>query len=504
MPHTNPAMRLHKLQSNVGGKAASTKAKKAAARPVIRSRRVTLGVIVGNRGFFPGHLAATGRTEILRALEEEGIDAVIIDAAATNHGAIESRDEAKACAALFRQHRDRIDGVVVTLPNFGDERAVADTLRLAGLNVPVLVHATSDDPSKMKIDHRRDAFCGKMSVCNVLSQYGIAYTLTSEHTQRPESPSFRRDLRQFTATCRVVRGLRGARIGAIGARPAAFKTVRYSEKILEAAGISVEPIDLSEIMGRIGRLKDMDAAVQSQLEQMMAYVDTSDVPDQALIKMAKLGLVMDRWMKEVDVTVSAVQCWTSMEEYFGVVPCTVMSMLSNANLPSACEVDVMGTISMHALTLASETPAALLDWNNNYGDDPDKAVCFHCSNLPKDFFEAPVMDYQEIIAGTVGKENTYGTIVGKVKAGPMTFARFSTDDRTGAIRGYVGEGQFTKDKLNTFGGAGVVEIANLQPLLKHICRNGFEHHVAGTFSHVADSVHEAVTQYLDWDVMRHG
>ena len=174
---------------------------------------------------------------------------------------------------------------------------------------------------------------------------------------------------------------------------------------------------------------------------MTAYVDTSGVPDEPLLKMAKLGLVMDRWMKEVDVTISAVQCWTSMEEYFGVVPCTVMSMMSNANLPSACEVDVMGTISMHALTLASQTPAALLDWNNNYGDDPDKAVCFHCSNLPRDFFESPTMDYQEIIAGTVGRENTYGTIVGKVKAGPMSFARFSTDDRTGAIRGYVGEGQ---------------------------------------------------------------
>lgn len=498
-------MSLHKLESNVGGKARAAREHKVASAPTAPApRRVTLGVIVGNRGFFPGHLAATGRVDILRALADEGMDAVIIDAAATNHGAIESRDEARACADLFRQHRDRIDGVVVTLPNFGDERAVADTLRMAGLHVPVLVHATSDDPAKMTIDHRRDAFCGKMSVCNVLTQYGIPYSLTSQHTQRPESTVFREDLRTFAAVCRVVKGLRGARIGAIGARPAAFKTVRYSEKILERAGISVEPIDLSEILGRIARLTDSDAGVQDKLAAMTAYVDTSGVPDAPLLKMAKLGLVMDRWMKEVDVTISAVQCWTAMEEYFGVVPCTIMSMLSNANLPSACEVDVMGTISMYALTLASQSPAALLDWNNNYGDDPNKAVCFHCSNLPLDFFESPVMDYQEIIAGTVGRDNTYGTIVGKVKAGPMSFARFSTDDATGAIRGYVGEGRFTKDPLTTFGGAGVVEIAQLQTLLKHICRNGFEHHVAGTFSNVADAVHEATTRYLGWDVLRHG
>jgi len=465
---------------------------------------VTFGLIVGNRGFFPGHLARDGREEMLRALNKEGYDAVLLAADETNYGAIESRDEAKAYAALFRKNRDTIDGIVVTLPNFGDERGVAETLRLAGLNVPVLIHASMDDPAKMGIDNRRDAFCGKMSVCNVLTQYGIPYSLTSVHTQRPESPSFRADLRQFAAICRVVRGLRGLRIGAIGARPAAFKTVRYSEKILEASGIAVEPIDLSEILGRIERLKDNDPEVRRKLEEMQDYVTTDGVPATALVKMAKLGLVIDRWMKEVDATVSAVQCWTSMEEYFGVVPCTVMSMMSNANLPSACEVDVVGTLSMYALTLASETPAALLDWNNNYGDDPDKAVCFHCSNLPKDFFDDIKMDYQAIIAGTVGRENTYGTVVGKVKAGAMSFARFSTDDRTGKIRGYVGEGEFTKDPLRTFGGAGVVKIKNLQPLLRHICERGFEHHVAGTFSHVADAVHEATTKYFGWDVLRHG
>jgi L-fucose isomerase-like protein len=301
----------------------------------------------------------------------------------------------------------------------------------------------------------------------------------------------------------VVRGLRTARIGAIGARPAAFKTVRYSEKILEASGISVEPIDLSEILGRVDRLKDNDAATRRKLERMIEYVPTEGIPDAALLKMAKLGAVIDGWMAETDVTVSAVQCWTSLEEFFGVVPCTIMSMMSDDLMPSACEVDVCGTVSMYALSLASQTPSALLDWNNNYGEDPDKAVCFHCSNLPKAFFDDVRMDYQEIIAGTVGKENTFGTMVGRVRAGPMSFARFSTDDLSGRIRGYVGEGRFTNDPLSTFGGAGVVEIPRLQGLLHHICANGFEHHVAGNLTTVADAVHEATTRYLGWDVLRH-
>jgi len=502
-------MRIHNIESNAGGKLDARNAARTAARAASRASRpvadrVTVGLIVGNRGFFPGHLARSGREEMLAVLAAEGIDVVALGPDDSVHGAVESRDEAKALAALFRANGDRIAGVIVTLPNFGDERAIAETLRMSGLKVPVLIQATPDDPGRMSIEHRRDSFCGKMSCCNVLTQYGIPYSLTSVHTQKPDSEGFREDLRRFVAVCRVARGLRHARIGAIGARPAAFKTVRFSEKLLEASGIAVEPIDLSEILGRIDRLADGDPAVRAQLEKIDAYVDTSGIPPAALTKMAKLGLVVDRWMNEVDVTVSAIQCWTSMEEFFGVVPCTVMSMMSDVNMPSACEMDVCGTISMYALTLASGSPSALLDWNNNYGDDPNKCVCFHCSNLPKAFFEDVQMDYQAIIAGTVGRENTYGTVVGKVQASPMTYARFSTDDRAGRIRGYVGGGSFTSDPLSTFGGAGVAEIPRLQELLRFICTNGFEHHVAATMESVAPAVHEATTKYLGWDVHLHG
>jgi L-fucose isomerase-like protein len=274
--------------------------------------------------------------------------------------------------------------------------------------------------------------------------------------------------------------------------------------LLENSGISVETLDLSEVFGRIAKSKDDNPGVQGKLAEIKKYVTTQSVPDAALMKMAKLGYVVDEWMKQTDVQITAVQCWTSMEEYFGVVPCTIMSMMSNKLLPAACEVDVVGTLSMHALALASETPSALLDWNNNYGDDPNKAVCFHCSNLPKHFFQDVRMDFQEIIAGTVGKENTFGTVVGRVKPGAMSFARFSTDDTAGVMRGYVGQGEFTSDSLNTFGGVGVVQIPHLQKLLHYICENGFEHHVAANFSTTAGAVHEAGVRYLGWQMYWHG
>ncbi len=277
-------------------------------------KKMTMGLIVGNRGFFPDHLAKSGREEMMKVLAEAGMDYVVLGPEDSKYGAVETHDEAKRCAELFKKNRDRIDGVIVTLPNFGDERGVADTLRLADLNIPVLIQATPDLASNMTIAVRRDSFCGKMSVCNNLKQYGIPYSLTKLHTVAPDSKEFKADLDWFAAVCRVVKGLRNLRIGAIGARPAAFNTVRYSEKLLEQHGISVETVDLSEILGRVDRLPDTESCVEGKLAAIKKYVPTTGVPEAALLKMAKLGAVIDEWMHETDVSVSAVQCWTALED----------------------------------------------------------------------------------------------------------------------------------------------------------------------------------------------
>jgi L-fucose isomerase-like protein len=444
-------------------------------------------------------------------LEEEGIRAIVLPAEETKVGSIATNAEAQKYADLFKQHRDEIDGLLISLPNFGEERPIANTVRWSGLDVPVLVHAFPDDPTKMLVVDRRDSFCGKMSTCNNLKQYGIKYTLTSLHTVDPESESFRQDLRRFASMCRMVGGLKGARVGAIGARPAAFNTVRYSEKLFERAGISVDTLDLSEVFGRARRLGADDPRLKAKTETIRAYIPTQGVPGGAIDRMGRLGAVIDEWMEENGLVASAIQCWTAMEEFYGVVPCTFMSIMSNNLMPSACETDIGGVVGMYAMTLASCKPSAIVDWNNNYADDPDKAVIFHCSNLPKDIFvdetiaveDVPVMDFQEIIAGSVGKENTFGTVVGRVKAAPFTFCRVSTDDTAGKIAAYVGEGELTNDPLKTFGGYGVVRIPDLQRLLHFICEQGFEHHVAINLSQISQAVNEGLGKYMGWEVYYH-
>jgi L-fucose isomerase-like protein len=464
----------------------------------------TLGVIFGNRDFFPDHLITEARRDIQALFADLGIQAVMLAETDTKLGSVETYAHSRACADLFKRHANQIDGVLVCLPNFGDEKGVADTIKLSGLDAPILVQAYPDDLSAFNVERRRDAFCGKISVCNNLRQYGYAFSLTRAHTMHPNSAQFRADLQQFVSVCRVVKGLRNARLGAIGARPAAFNTVRYSEKLLQASGISVVTVDLSEILGEAARLSDDDPLVRTRLDEIQAYARHDSVPSQSMVRMARLGVIITRWMNDMDIQATALQCWNSLQKNYGVNACTLMSMMSDKLMPSACETDITGVVSMYALQLAAGTPAALVDWNNNYADDPDRCVLFHCGNWAKSFIPDIEIATAPILGTTLGEENTYGAMSGRASAGPMTYARVSTDDVLGLMRAYTGEGDLTEDPLDTFGHRAVAHVCDLQSLLKYICNNGFEHHVAMSMGQVSGALTEAFSNYMEWDVYHHG
>jgi L-fucose isomerase-like protein len=465
--------------------------------------KTTLGVIFGNRDFFPDHLVSEARKDILALFQEMNIDGVMLGENETKLGSVETYAHSRACADLFKANRDRIEGVLVVLPNFGDEKGVADTMKLSGLNVPILVQAYPDDLSAFNVERRRDAFCGKVSVCNNLRQYGYQFSLTSLHTSHPTSELFKKDLQKFLSVCRVVKGLRSARLGAIGARPGSLQTVRYSEKILQASGITVATVDLSEILGDSARLSDDAPKVKAKLEEINAYAKHDTVPSPAIVRMAKLGVVISDWMEANDLQATALQCWTSMQKNYGINACTLMSMMSNQLMPSACETDITGVVSMYALQLASNFPGALVDWNNNYADDPDRCVLFHCGNWAKSFVPDIEIKTAPILGTTLGEENTYGAMSGRAAAGAMTYARVSTDDTSGIIRAYTGEGELTSDPLDTFGHRAVVYTPNLQKLLAYLCKNGFEHHVAMTMGNVSGALDEAFTNYMGWENYKH-
>lgn len=468
--------------------------------------RMCFGIIIGTRAYFNSELAKDVRKQLLRTLADEGYDYVILpeDATPTGSSSIETREDGLKCAELFRQNRDRIDGIIVSLPNFGFEIGIINAISVADLNVPILVQACDDENDKVDLDSRRDAFCGKISVCNNLYQYGIPFTDTTLHTYSIYSELLAKDINKFAGICRVVNGLLHARVGAIGARPAGFQTVRASEKLLQKSGITVVPVDLSEILGAARKIEDTDVELLKKLEEIKCYAVVPKEYNDKLVLQAKFGVAVERWIEANQIDAVAVQCWDSLEQNYGCAACVTMSMLGEKLLPAACEVDIAGAVSMYALTLAAQGQSALLDWNNNFAEDRNKCVCTHCGNFPKSFVRNDLkLGTLGVLGRTLGKVNTFGAVYGKVTKGDFTFFRISTDDTKGTIKAYLGTGEITDDPYGMDGCIAVTKVDNLQILMKHICRNGFEHHVAMVRNDVKDILNEAIEGYLGWNLYVH-
>lgn len=470
------------------------------------TRPIKLGVVIGSRAFFSPAPCKQARDDLLAQMDKLGLVPITLPFEATENGAVQSIEDAKLYADHFKANQDDIDGLVISLPNFGDEIAVAELINRAKLNVPILLQACNDEIDKVDVHSRRDAFCGKISVSNNFWQYGVPFTETTNHTVDLDSDEFAADLDRFARVCRTVRGLSNARIGSIGARTGPFQTMRYSEKLLQDSGITVVTVDLSEMIHAAGQIADDAPELKEKLAKIEAYGKIPGYirPDQ-ILKQAKWTLAVNRWIDENECDASAIQCWRSLQDNFGCATCLTMSMMGEELMPSACEVDVMGALSMYGLTLASGAPAAILDWNNNYGDAVDTCVCTHCGNYPKSFLgTTPEISELDVLGESIGREKCFGAVKGKVAAGDMTYFRMSTDDRAGMVKTYVGEGQFTDDPFGMDGGIAVTKVKDLRRLMQFVTQQGFEHHVAMVRGHHADIVQEAVFRYMGWPLYHHG
>ncbi len=473
----------------------------------MKNKKQCFGIIIGTRAYFNSELAKDVRKEILRIMDECGYDYVILpeDATITGSSSIETLEDGMLVAEQFKANREKIDGILVCLPNFGFEIGIINAINEANLNVPVMVQAYDDYNDKVDLDSRRDAFCGKISVCNNLYQYGIPFSDTTLHTYDIYSPMVKADIQKFAGICRVVNGLRHCRLGQIGTRPLGFNTCRASEKLLQRSGITTVPVDLSEILAAAEKVSEDDPKYLEKIQQVSAYAKVPESYAEKLKIQVKFGVAVENWIEKERIDAVAIQCWDSLEQNYGCAACVTMSMLSDKLLPAACETDLAGAISMYALTLASEKPAALADWNNNFADDRNKCVCTHCGNFPKGFIGHNDLKLGPlgVLGRTLGKINTFGAVYAKVAGGDFSFFRISTDDPKGTIKAYLGKGEITEDPYGMDGCIAVTKVNNLQKLMKHICHNGFEHHVGLVRSDVVDIIQDAVENYLGWDLYVH-
>jgi len=465
----------------------------------MKLKKTTFAVFFGNRGFFPASLQAGARKEMKSVLRSLGHKALMLDEEATRYGAVETPAEGRIFAEFLRAHRGEFGGVILCLPNFGDETGAAAALKEAG--VPILIQAYPDEMDKMAPELRRDAYCGKFSIMDVFCQYGIKFTALKPHTVHPTNPRFAENIDHFDRVCGVVNGMKDMVVGAIGARTTAFKTVRFDELALQSAGITSETLDLSEVFHRMGQLERKDSKFRSKAKSLKKYSCWEGVPDDAFEKLVRLGVVIDQIVEEYAMDAVAVRCWVEMQQQLGISPCVLLSEMNNRGIPTACEVDVGNAVAMYALKLASRESTACLDWNNNYGDDDDKCILFHCGPVPQAMMATPgqVADHA-ILANAVGEGCGWGCNVGRIAPTPFTYGSMVTE--AGKLKFYLGKGAFTEDPIpaDFFGCAGVAEIKGLQDALQVVGYGGYRHHTSVTPGQVVEPVYEALTRYLGYEV----
>ena len=462
-------------------------------------KKQTFALYFGNRGFFPESLIASARDEVSEAVKAAGFDYIMPPADMTRYGAVETKDEGMAYASWLKNHEGEYDGLIMSLPNFSDENGAVAAVRDCG--VPIFIQAYPDEIGKMDFDHRRDSYCGKFSICDVFHQYKIPFTVMAPHVVHPKDRAFTENLKDFAAVCRVVNGMKRFTIGVIGARTTKFKTVRYDEITLQKYGITCDTYDLSELFCRVEQMDDNSAAVKEKIERLVNYTDFSKVPPEKIKTLAKVSVAIDDMIREYHLDCITLRCWEEMQTVLGVAPCVLLSELNERGIVASCEIDLCSAINMYSMLLASQEPTACLDWNNNYGDDPDKVILFHCGPVAQSLMDGKgrVTDHKMFAKGCPGCG--WGSNEGRIAPFPMTYSNCKTED--GKLTFYADKGEFTGEPIEYefFGCGGVAHIDDLQRKLITLAKNGFRHHTAIGKGNMTKILKEAFTTYLGYDMI---
>ncbi|MCE5340876.1 MAG: hypothetical protein LLF92_07080 [Planctomycetaceae bacterium] len=467
----------------------------------MKENKMTFALFFGNRGFFPASLQKTARREMKDALSKLGYKTLMLDERATRFGAVETPKEGQIYADFLRNNKGKYGGVILCLPNFGDETGAISALKDCG--VPILIQAYPDELDKMAPQLRRDAFCGKISIMDVFCQYGLPFTALKPHTVHPKTKQFAENIDYFGRLCRVVNAMKNMVVGAIGARTTAFKTVRIDELAMQRHGITMETLDLSDIFHRMTFLKNDDKKCKEKARCLADYSSWKSTPKKVFSKIVKLGVVLDSVVEEFGMDAIAIRCWIELQKQLGISPCVLLSEMNERGIAASCEVDIGNAVTMYALSKASGNAATCLDWNNNYGDDENKCILFHCGSVPQSMMsKSGQITEHAILANAVGKGCSYGCNVGEIAPTPITFGSMLTN--AGELQFYLGQGRFTDDSIpkDFFGCAGVAEIDGLQNALQRIGYMGHRHHASVTPGHVVEPVAEAFEKYLGYKVVK--
>lgn len=460
-------------------------------------RKTIFALAFCNRGFMPGELIYTAREDMIKAVVDAGYDYITMDVNLTRYGGIETRNEGLLYAKWLKAHEGEFDGVIFSMPIFADENGAITALQDA--NVPILFQAYPDELGKMDFKMRRDAYCGKFSVTDVFTQYNVPFTIMKPHVVHPLTETFAENLKDFAAICRVVNGMKRFNVGCIGARTTAFKTVRFDEITLQKYGINVESFDLSELIYKVEHKPDDEKEVIDKIERLENYTDFSRVPERNKLTLAKISVIIDEYINEYHLDALTLRCWNELEKILRVCPCVLLSELNDRGIPASCEIDMCSALTMRAMWLASGQPTAVLDWNNNYGDEENKVILFHCGPVAQKLMTGKGRVTNHKMFDKDDPNSGWGSNEGRIKSFKTTISNCQTKD--GKLIMYASEAEFTNDVIEAdyFGCAGVCEIPDLENKLIKLARGGFKHHTSIGVGHMKEILKEAFTTYLGYE-----
>ena len=227
--------------------------------------------------------------------------------------------------------------------NFGTEDAVAKVAKKLG--VPLLLWGPRDEAPEPGVNRTRDSQCGLFATSRVLKAFGVPFSYITN--SRLTDPVFERGFGNFLAAASVVKKFRSLRIGQIGVRPASFWTVKANEgELLERFGIEVVPItvqDLRQMMD--AELSQRRGEVDAEAAAIRAKLDAVEIGEESLVRVAAMKLAVRSWAEAEGLDTVAVFCGGGIRQLTGIMPCFVLSELTDDGFPAICETDLHGSVS---------------------------------------------------------------------------------------------------------------------------------------------------------------
>jgi L-fucose isomerase-like protein len=374
---------------------------------------------------YTGKWAVKMRQRCLDSMSRiEELEIVVPSPELTEDGCVGTPEEGAKTLELFK--KENVQGVIIGNMNFGHETSVGVILSGLPKDMPILHFATRSGPISEKGNRSTDTWCGQFMTASAIKRRGFIF----EHirTCNPEDERFLEGIDAFVRACTAISRFKGARILQIGTRPTGFESQFFSEeKMQRDFGQMLIPVNQDDEFEYIDAISPNDPETINLAQEIRASVGkvTEELPD-SLINQARLEIALKRMMKDFNADAMAVTCWERLQKNYHIAACSTFARLNNQGIIVACEVDVLGAITMLIMNSCAmgRTPATFIDWTDLHPTEENVWLAWHCGNAPCQLCadgQQMLLTQNERLA--IWGPTCHGALEFRMKSGPVTCAR---------------------------------------------------------------------------------